>query len=167
MNYAMPMKYAYDRPEYEAKNCRDAAVWPTLAQIPSLKVITLYRENAINQYLSFKRLRLEAQFKEQAPTTFKIDVPHLLRYITNKEELEKIALARFPNAYVLTYEDLQNRYSHHAGKMQEYLGVNPTRLGARSRIIHHLPLSQEITNYDEVASALKETSYAKYVPLKS
>jgi hypothetical protein len=178
MNYAMPKKYLYDYGEFLAKNIDSRKnIWEALANWPNLKVITLYRQDHVAQFVSYVRARRTKQWsvgpslrpgeKEVAPHPFAIDVPHLLRYIKYKVQLEGIALRRFPNAYVVTYEDLCEDFTNQIKRIEQYLGVALKKVNPNTIMVRQMPLWEEVANYNEIAEALANTPYSKYAPLKS
>jgi len=154
---------------YHARQPPQSAVWDHLASDRNIRILHIRRQNLLAQYLSL----LIAHKTDVWSTTrsppdqhepIRIDVEACRRHFLDVRRSEDECADVFKNHAVrnVYYESLARNY---AGEMQgiaDFLGVRPERIGSNLVRQSKGPVSQTITNYDELKRAFANTCWQEF-----
>ena len=128
-----------------------------------LYVISLSRENLLRRHLSVKLQQIKNLDKANLePIAF--DYDELLDDFQKQRKVIDQFNHRFRNhpVFHVTYEQLCSEYEETATKLQEFLGVPivPIKPGTGRR--NNPPISDFVTNYDELKEKFAGTEWASF-----
>ncbi|WAL61327.1 hypothetical protein [Thermocoleostomius sinensis] len=139
-------------------------------------VINLYRENALKRVLSRFVMRRTGTIKveqNQGNVREKMYIPidtvlHDLAIFEQEthDQFELISKLPARNVLNIRYEDLfesEQAQNHYRDRIFEFLNVEPVSVKSSHRKILSDDLSTVVSNYEELYTALKETSFCKYL----
>lgn len=103
--------------------------------------------------------------REQAAPAVALNVATLERRLSWYENGMARMVSHFSRhpAYHLTYEGLFSDLEGHLRQIQDFVGLQPKNLNGYCLKMETRPLSESITNYDEVALALKGTRFERFL----
>ena len=149
----------------------DKSIWDIIDS-PEVKKIHLIRENGLRTYLSTRIANKtlvwrESQKDSKLPLEEKrveIKIPKLMKYLAEKEKNEKSTEEKYggENYYRLSYEGYlldENVLK----ELQTFLGVPVEQLHSELAKQNPEPLTELITNFSEVADALRDTKWEEYL----
>jgi len=140
-----------------------------------IKVIYLTRRNHFSRYLSLLNMRQTGIVKSETSSSnncqYLVDIEDLIVKIGQykaEEELGDMLVADIPDSRVsmIDYEEFFS--SAHStekalSRLFNFLGVEDIKIASSQRKILSSHPSDHITNYEEVAAALKEAGHEKYL----
>jgi LPS sulfotransferase NodH len=147
----------------------DRTAWHWLRDhLPNLKIIHLVRENALRVRVSFliamatgRWVKAKQSNKKsgEKPTSVHLDLSEWQDSMDHMNALRDEALSFFDSYDLLrvTYEEMTTEWDETTRRVQSFLNVTPQPLTKKTRKQNPQPLSTLISNYDEVASALRGT----------
>lgn len=148
----------------------DRTAWQWIQDhVPDLKIIHLVRENTLRVHVSFLiamatdewvKAKRPSQMANQKPESVHLDLSEWRDSIDYMNGLRDEALSFFSNRDLLrvTYEEMITEWDETTQRVQQFLNVPPKTLTKKTRKQNPQPLSELITNYDEVAQSLRNTS---------
>ncbi|MCA9090162.1 MAG: hypothetical protein KDA90_16185 [Planctomycetaceae bacterium] len=131
-------------------------------------VVTLYRENLLERYVSQRiaeRRQIWLVSKGQPVPLMeriRVDCNEMFKDFARVEALMEIARARFPDALRTSYEQLVDNADSTFGSILEFIGVPVTPLVPGTAKIGR-PLGETIVNYREVRSSLCGTRFETFI----
>lgn len=137
------------------------------------KIVYLYRENVFNQAISNVFADASGKYhftqKERPPRSIHVDISYLFRLMRWRvlvRHNEYAALNGIPHLGLQYERDLLNPITRDATMetVQNYVGVEPSPLRSSLRKSVDRPLTEIISNYDEVATALRGTEFERWLP---
>lgn len=146
--------------------------WEKLIAYKDLKVIHLIRRNRLRTVISleiaFKTGQWTKSGNSHGPKEKRVtlDALKLIQRLEQIEQSEYATRARFSDRQILeiVYEDLVRSPSQVFGSVGAYLGVggiDPDKIRLKRQ--NPESLMQLIVNYDEIATALKNSRFAEYL----
>lgn len=141
-----------------------------LTSLPALRVLHLTRENLLRAYLSkvvmsrAKVTGIKSEAERQAPRV-RLEPVGCLQYFehTRRQQARYEQLFARQQILPVRYEDLVADYDRETGRIQTFLDLVPAPLRARNLRQEIRPLSEAITNYQELRKALESTPWAGFL----
>lgn len=147
---------------------------------PDIKVISLYRENHLERYISYLNLKQSGVVSVEKDQTKRIKTKDLKVRVSpdevlsdlkrieqeTEDQLEIVRELSPERVYEIRYEDLfssRERSSSIQQGMFDFLGVEPLDIQGSSKKILTKKMSEIIENYDEFLSQIRDTRYEKFV----
>ena len=131
------------------------------------KIIFLYRNNKIKQFISLKKARSSKTWhyrgEEKIPKSKKIVLDldefknFLLQENNNERRILDIISSDSSNVIKISYEKLIQDSNSHFLLVQNFLKVEPERLRTSLKKINKKTVRQNVLNYEELANSLKGT----------
>ena len=139
------------------------------------KIVHLYRENVFSQVVSTLYAKRSGRYHfrttdgEARPGAVTLDAEKLIRKMEFRASMLKAefrALEGLDHIRITYERDLIDERGRNAAldRVQDFLGVPRERLSTELRKSVNRPLSSIIANYDEVAAAVRATSFAVHLP---
>ncbi len=147
----------------------DNPAWQTLAERPDLRIIHLERRNLFRQYLSHQLALSSGIWHVSAQDSrtperhaIRIDPTACFRTLHRWQEVlvARRELFRGRPGLTVEYEAIQADFSRVIVDCLAFLGVAPRPLPIRYRKLPERPLSELVTNLEEVRARLAETEFA-------
>lgn len=154
---AVGIKLFYDYREMDSfKNAFEA-----IADDPTVKVIHLFREDKLAQFVSYKRAWRNLEWSADSDSgnndsKMKVDIQEYKDFVSDNQKHRQVALEMFKEHELidLTYEDLTDSAETSLQEVQTFLGVRGKRLFTALKKQNHEPLSEVVENWDEVKESL-------------
>ena len=154
---------------YHARQAPYSQVWSYLAQRDDILVLHVKRRNVLAQYLSLK-LAHDTSMWHGAPSgprraqPLALDVEGCKMHFAWVRSAEKETDAWFSGHRMLQveYERLAQDQAAELARVQEFLGLAPRSLAARTTRQRSVPLSQAIANYEELKAAFADTEWSAF-----
>ena len=156
---------------YHARQPPYSQVWSYLAQRDDILVLHVKRRNVLAQYLSLK-LAHDTNMWHGAPSgrrgaqaqPLALDVEGCRKHFVWVRAAERETDARFAAHRMLQveYERLAQDQAAELARVQEFLGLAPRSLAARTTRQRSAPLSQAIANYEELKAAFADTEWSTF-----
>ena len=139
-----------------------------LAKDTDVKIVHLYREDLIGQYVSHQVVLKQTGVTlvvsgEEKPevSSFKVNVGHFKTYVEDVFRREDASLNFYSKhrSFVISYEQAVNDNEKVLKELQEFIGVPPIQLKKSTEKIITRPTSEVVSNYEEIYSvfnAIKE-----------
>ncbi|MGH9423158.1 MAG: hypothetical protein ACRD3J_24490, partial [Thermoanaerobaculia bacterium] len=147
------------------------AIWPHLRDDRSLEVIHLRRRNEFRKHVSEEVARMTGRWHvandadAHRDISLELDIGRCLRAMDLFREQEQQALAALgPHETLdLYYEDLLQHYATRIAQVLRFLGLDERPLHAGTLKQIRQPLSELISNYDQVREALATTRWSAFL----
>lgn len=154
---------------YHAQDDGWQAMWPYLRDMKDLRIIHIKRRNLLKTFLSEQRAWktgswVDTSGRESNQASVTLDHDECLRQFTTMRDQERKFDDFFENCLKIQviYEDLAGDYVHEMERVQNFLGVTSETLKPSTFKQRKQPLSQAISNYDELKEAFKNTPWAEF-----
>lgn len=152
-----------------------APVWDWIEEHTDIKIIFLTRQDLLAYYTSFvlalktgtwgvvgSKQRAKAEKERKKNKTVRLDYDKCVAAFERRKELNEYALDRLKNHEILkvSYEDVTTDLGNSLKLCQDFLGLEPQELEIRSSRQQVRPLSEVITNYDELKDRFSSTEWS-------
>ena len=156
---------------YHARTPPWDAIWPYLRDDRSLEVIHLRRRNELRKHVSEEVARMTGRWHiahdadAHRDISLKLDIGRCMRAMDLFPEQERQALAALGSHQTIDiyYEDLLKHEATRMVEVQRFLGLDDRRLHAETKKQIRQPLSDLISNYDQVREALAGTRWNMFL----
>ncbi len=155
---------------------RDPRVLPHLQAFGKLKVIHLYRENLLKQFVSLRLMHAQQRHRRDSAHVYtpppiaraRINPQEAMRFV---EEMQR-QRAYYSNVfskfqtYEVKYEDMISTSGLNVAIQSglcDFLQVSNVTMNSRQVKMNPAHLSDFVANYDELASALQAAGYAHFI----
>lgn len=156
---------------------RDPRVLPHIQSTVDLKVVHLFRQNLLKQFVSLKLMHDQAKHGRFQAHSFKsskavkINVPphEAIRFIQNvieAREKHELSFSKFPIMRV-NYEDIVSADKGEIIKKEIASFLGAPQLSMKSDQVKMNPssLHEYVTNMDEISQVFKENGFTKYLEM--
>ncbi len=132
------------------------------------KVVTLRRDNLLERYVSMALATKHDIWRVQVgdpllpPTVLTVNIPDMLKAFERTETLYAIAQERFPDALMLSYEEIVEDTNATLGQIQRYLGVKELPIKPTT-VKTGRPMHETLVNYTAVQDAIRGTQYEHFL----
>jgi LPS sulfotransferase NodH len=129
------------------------------------KQIFLYRKNKVKQFISFTRCyrskiwHVRHNESKQPEDKIYVDIEEMALFIENSYKQEKFFKNFFKDFISISYEDIQNDIHDVLYKIQNFLEIQPENLKINLQKINTKPLSEVVSNYNELKNWCSKTKY--------
>ncbi|MGK7912499.1 MAG: hypothetical protein AB4050_13630 [Synechococcus sp.] len=152
-----------------------APVWDWLEARPDIKIIFLTREDLLAYYTSLvlaiktgtwgvagRKQQAKAEKELKKNRTVRLDYDECLAVFERRKQLNDYALSRCKNHDILkvSYEDVTSDLNNSLKLSQEFLGLSPQKLKVRSSRQQVRPISDVISNYQELKEQFSSTEWS-------
>ncbi|MEL7086217.1 MAG: hypothetical protein AAF268_08770 [Cyanobacteria bacterium P01_A01_bin.3] len=152
-----------------------APVWDWIEANTDIKIIFLTREDLLAYYTSFvlalktgtwgvagAKQRAKAEKERKKNRTVRLEYDKCLAAFEKRKRLNDYALERCKNHDILkvSYEDVTSDLHNSLLRSQEFLGLAPQELEVRSSRQQVRPLSDVISNYQELKEQFASTEWS-------
>jgi LPS sulfotransferase NodH len=154
---------------YHARSASQSVVWDYLRENTDISILHIKRKNILEQYLS---LRLAHQTNvwssafplSHQPEPIKLDVHACRQHFSWVRRLEQDCETHFKshNFRTVYYETLAADQNREMESIQKFLGLKPEQLGASMARQRTRPVSEAISNYDELRAAFAQTEWSAF-----
>jgi LPS sulfotransferase NodH len=160
---------------YHARSAPQSSVWEYLRDRRDIRVLHLKRRNRLAQFVS-----LTLAFKTdvwsvcsstrplgESGESLEVNAEECRRHFAWVTGMEADCASFFEAHRVLDiyYEDLTRDSNEEMAAVQEFLGLDPETLPARTVRQQTRPLSQVVTNYEELRTRFKATEWSNLFDL--
>jgi len=144
-------------------------VWEYLRRNQDIAILHIKRRNLFEQYVSLTLARETGLWvktgssdQEQVPVRLKIE--SCQQHFIWVRNLELEAARFFNDHHVLDihYEDLVRDIGFEMQRVQNFLGLLPEQVSSTMRRQKNAPLSQMISNFDELRQAFADTGWSEF-----
>lgn len=159
--FTLHWEQARSQPEWD--------VWERLAADPSIRVIHLYRRNALERIVSFETalrtdvwtIEIEAAgYRRVEPVRFAIEPDRMEQLLIEDEQWRADQLAfRSDASIIVTYEELVAEYERTMKRIFTHIGVVPIPVAEHTVRIGG-PVPDVVTNYDDLERRFRNTRWA-------
>jgi LPS sulfotransferase NodH len=154
---------------YHARQPPQSVVWDHLASDRSIRILHIKRRNLLAQYLSLliaHKTDVWSTTRSPAdpPVPLRIDVEACRKYFLDVRRSEDECAGFFKNHAIrnVYYESLARNYACEMQGIADFLGVRQERIGSALVRQNKDPVSQTITNYDELKRAFANTRWQEF-----
>jgi LPS sulfotransferase NodH len=145
------------------------AVWPYLEAETELRVLHIKRRNILKTHLSREKAQVTNSWVNQTgqaekPVSIPLDYEALKADFEQTRAFEADFDGRFAHhpLHEVIYEELAADYAGVMGPVQAFLGVKPEPVAPSIYKQSSQPLSEAITNYDELKTRFQGTEWASF-----
>ena len=140
-------------------------IWDYLCNDRDIRVIHLIRKNTFKRILSHEVANMRGQWLHDSTGTNDLVISQPPEWWLEKLQLdddrEKQLVARFKKHSVMPiyYEDLVSEWDIVTDEVQVFLGVDPKKVGKKTKKQEQLPLSKRCGNYNDLVDYFQDTKY--------
>ncbi len=132
------------------------------------KFISLVRDNILRKFLS-QEIAIQLnnwdshRKREKRPKPVTLSVARLKEHVETCQRYFELGDMCYPGRLSITYEELCEDWHGTLRRVQEYLGVPVRKLRLVTVKQEHRSLQESIANYEEVATAVRDWGYARWL----